>query len=66
MDALLTALPAVTVPEEARSRVVHGQPIDAAPGASEWVRLMDGDGRLIAIARPGSRPGSLHPAVVLI
>jgi tRNA pseudouridine55 synthase len=32
----------------------------------DWVRLVDTDGRLVALARPGSRPDSLHPAVVLI
>jgi tRNA pseudouridine55 synthase len=66
MAALLTALPAVTVTEAVKNRVVHGQWIDAAPDPPEWVRLIDADGRLIAIARPGPRPGSLHPAVVLI
>ena len=37
-----------------------------APAPQEWVRLLDNSGHLIAIARPGSRPGFLHPAVVLI
>jgi tRNA pseudouridine55 synthase len=67
MDTLLTAFPAVRVTEEVRNRVAHGQLIvDPSPAAAEWVRLIDAQGRLVAIARPGSRPGFLHPAVVLI
>jgi tRNA pseudouridine55 synthase len=37
----------------------------AVTGAAEWVRLFDSDGHLLALATPGSRPGSLHPSVVL-
>ena len=66
MDRLLAALPAVTVTGEGRNRVSRGQDVEGASGTGEWVRLMDGDGRLVAMARPGTRPGLLHPAVVLI
>ena len=66
MDRLLGALPAVTVSEEGRNRVSRGQEVEGACGTAEWVRLMDGNGRLLAMARPGTRPGLLHPAVVLI
>jgi tRNA pseudouridine55 synthase len=66
MDRLLGALPAVTVSEEGRKRVSRGQEVEGASGTADWVRLMDGDGRLLAMARPGTRPGLLHPAVVLI
>lgn len=67
MDQLLGALPMVRVGSPARERVAHGQEIDgAAPATAEWVRVVDDSGRLLAMARPGSRPGSLHPAVVLI
>jgi tRNA pseudouridine55 synthase len=66
MDSLLAALPAVTVTEEGRNRVSHGQEVEGATGTAEWVRLMDGQDRLVAMARSGSRPGLLHPAVVLI
>ena len=54
----------------------HGQEIDGpaavedlsavALAKADWVRLIDADGRLVALATPGSRPDSLHPAVVLI
>jgi tRNA pseudouridine55 synthase len=67
LDALLTSIPAVAVTDDARERVSHGQEVTGvAAGAGEWVRLVDGGGRLIAMARGGSRPGSLHPTVVLI
>jgi tRNA pseudouridine55 synthase len=67
LDRLLTGYPVVTLTDEARNRVSHGQEIDGEPTAgSEWVRLADNEGHLVAMARAGSRPGSLHPAVVLI
>lgn len=66
MDRLLAALPAVIVSGESRNRVARGQEVEGASGTAEWVRLIDGDGRLLAMARPGTRPGLLHPAVVLI
>ena len=68
LDALLTGFPAITLSDEGRNRVSHGQEVEDAPGlpAAEWVRLMDGQGHLVAMARAGSRPGFLHPAVVLI
>lgn len=37
-------------------------PADAAP----WVRVVDAEGRLIAMATPGSRRDTLHAAVVLV
>ncbi len=39
------------------------------PGAkldSQWVRVLDAEGGLLALARPGTAHGSLHPSVVLI
>jgi tRNA pseudouridine55 synthase len=66
MDRLLAALPAVIVSGERRNRVSRGQEVEGAAGTAAWVRLMDDDGRLVAMARPGTRPGLLHPAVVLI
>ncbi len=75
MDRLLTRFPAVHLSQEDRVRVSHGQEVPgganeeaqrAAAGGVEWFRLLDGEGHLIAVATGGSRPGSLHPAVVLI
>ena len=74
---LLPGFPAVTVTSEGRDRVSHGQEVEGGTPfrrsgrqggvtAGDWVRLLDNPGHLIAIARPGSRPGFLHPAVVLI
>ena len=63
---LLPGFPAVTVTGEGRQRVSRGQEVEGGPTTAGWVRLLDGEGHLIAMARPGSRPGSLHPAVVLI
>ena len=63
---LLPGFPAVTVSSEGRDRVSHGQEVEGGATSGEWVRLLDSRGDLIAIARPGSRPGLLHPAVVLI
>ena len=66
LDRLLPSLPAVTVTDEGRSRVSHGQEVEGTAGAAEWVRLTDSQGCLLAVARTGSRQGFLHPAVVLI
>lgn len=77
MERLLTDIPAARVTEEGRVWIGHGRElgpaqlastepsIAAAPLPSEWVRLLDADGRLLALATPGTRPGSLHPSVVL-
>ena len=66
MDSLLVGFPAVTVTDEGRNRVSHGCEVEGSSGSSEWVRLLDDRGQLLAMARAGSRPGFLHPAVVLI
>ncbi len=66
VDRLLTGFPLVTLTDQERTRVSHGQEVGGAAGPGEWVRLADREGHLVAMARPGSRPGSLHPAVVLI
>jgi tRNA pseudouridine55 synthase len=63
---LLPRFPAITLTSEERDRVSHGQEVEGGTTSGEWVRLLDNDGDLVAIARPGSRPGFLHPAVVLI
>jgi tRNA pseudouridine55 synthase len=73
VDRLLPHFPVVRLSDEERVRVRHGQDVSAAiqpsGGAGDnggWVRLIDGEGHLLALAVPGPRPGSLHPAVVLI
>ena len=81
LDKLLPTLPAVRLSPEERARVAHGRPLqnpvdrdvvgqaDRSASSSDgqaWVRLLDGDGHLVALATPGNEPGSLHPAVVLI
>ena len=40
-------------------------PQSLIPNPQSLVRLLDTTGELVAIARPSSRPGLLHPAVVL-
>ena len=73
LERLLGTFPAVTLTDEGRLRVSHGQELRArdlqgegSPGQGEWTRVLDPDGRLIALAQPGSGPDSLHPAVVLL
>jgi tRNA pseudouridine55 synthase len=73
VDRLLQHFPLVRLSDEERLRVAHGQDVSAATepptGAGDsggWVRLIDGEGHLLALAVPGPRPGSLHPTVVLI
>ena len=75
LERLLPGLPLVRLTEEGRKRVTHGQTLGPAhlaggppvlPGAGAWVRLLDGQGQLIALATTGSSGDALHPAVVLI
>jgi tRNA pseudouridine55 synthase len=74
LEQLLTTMPAVTVTDEGRIFVGHGRELGPAqllspalvplpPGS--WYRIIDRDGHLVALAMPGSQPGSLHPSVVL-
>jgi tRNA pseudouridine55 synthase len=62
---LLEAFPAVLLSADGCRRVSHGQEVEGVAKA-DWVRLIDADGHLVALATRGSRPDSLHPAVVLI
>ena len=75
LERLLPGLPLARLSEEGRKRVTHGQTLGPAhlagappvlQGAGAWVRLLDGQGQLIALATSGSSGDSLHPAVVLI
>ena len=43
-----------------------GEQIRTVSGKEPWTRLLDRNGQLVALAQPGSAPGSLHPAIVLI
>lgn len=76
LDRLLLELPGARLTDEGRSRVSHGQDVDGAhvwpedtgcleTGASQWVRLLDGGGHLLALGTPARSPRALHPAVVL-
>ncbi len=72
LERVLLELPAVRLDEAAARRAGHGNEVGLADGAVDpalsgaaHVRLLAPDGSLLAIARPGGRPGVLHPAVVL-
>jgi tRNA pseudouridine55 synthase len=75
-SALLRHLPAVTLNDRGVERVSHGRDLepndyDVSHSPSQfppevWVRLLDRGGSLIAVGTRGSRPGSLHPALVLM
>ena len=77
MGTLLPEMPAVVVGELGARRAAHGNPlrvadiVSGAPGTSVpppnagQVRVLDKDGRLLAIAN--QRPdGALHPKIVLV
>ena len=73
LERLLPAFPAVRVTDEGRMRVGHGRVLEQGhlatelpAGPGEWVRVLDPEGLLVAVATRGPQPGSLHPAVVLI
>jgi len=72
LEELLPELPAGVLTEEGARRASHGN--DVTPrdfnrvpvlAAERAVRLLGPDGRLLAVARPGKQPDTLHPAVVL-
>jgi tRNA pseudouridine55 synthase len=76
LERLLPGFPAVRLGAEGRKRVTHGRTLARShvlsgedvpcgrPGA--WVRLLDEQGQLVALAKVVSSGESLHPAVVLI
>jgi tRNA pseudouridine55 synthase len=76
MERLLPGLPSVHLGAEGRKRVTHGQMLwrshvlsgEAAMcgRSSAWVRLLDEQGQLVALATVAQTGESLHPAVVLI
>jgi len=75
MDCLLTDLPAAVLTEQGLRRASHGntlrdedfrlEPDPNRESAGDRLRLLDGSGRLVGIAKtaPG---GLLHPSVVLV
>lgn len=70
LAALLPDLPAVALDAAMVARVAHGLGVGPEPGVPTasggrgLVRLMDGAGRLVALAEP--RAGLLHPVLVLV
>ena len=77
LERLLSRFPAVTITGQGRAHVSHGRELGASDyepmldlsevsNAPAWIRLLDSQGALVAIATAGSRPDSLHPSVVLI
>jgi tRNA pseudouridine55 synthase len=75
LERLLPALPAVRLGSEGRKRVVHGQMLgrrDVLSGddvtfgqPGTWVRLLDAEEQLVALATVVPTGESLHPAIVL-
>jgi tRNA pseudouridine55 synthase len=77
LESLLTDRPAAVLAPEAVSRVRHGQTVQGtvcgAAAPDEAIRLLDDDGRLVAVARAATdgpapaagRPVALRPVVVL-
>ena len=72
LEDLLPQLPSARLTEAGARRAAHGNDVSPAdfaeppvPGAGGLVRLLAPDGQLLAVARPGNEPGTLHPAVVL-
>jgi tRNA pseudouridine55 synthase len=74
LDALLTEIPAVVLSDSGERRARHGNDVrledlvsgsDLPPAAERPVRLLDGEGRLLAVARAGEG-GVLRPSVVLV
>jgi tRNA pseudouridine55 synthase len=72
MSGLLTGWPAVTVTADGERRVRHGQMLRPADllsplieAGTEGTRVLDGAGRLIAIAQQDPS-GLLHPGLVLV
>lgn len=75
IDEMLEELPALRLTPGGVRRARSGQdvgPDDGEPPSGPtvhqagYVRLLDPDGALVAVAEPAGRPGLLHPAVVLM
>lgn len=74
MNESLRHLPAVVLTEQGVGRATHGNEIGAADLAGPFaaatpdlaVRLLSPSGALVAVGEAGSKPGLLHPAVVVV
>jgi tRNA pseudouridine55 synthase len=76
LERLLPGLPAICLDAEGRKRVSHGRMLERSHvqsgqesmpgGEGAWVRLLDQNGQLIALANVAAPGDFLHPAVVLI
>jgi tRNA pseudouridine55 synthase len=68
---LLSAVPGLVLTDDGARRAARGNLIgpshlrSRAPSAADRVRLLDQEGRLIAIAEPAAEPGFLHPGIVV-
>ena len=74
LERLLPAAPRAIVLQGAEARVRDGSPLGpghleapfpAGPGAAAVVRVFDGSGRLLALARPSPDGSLLHPFLVV-
>jgi tRNA pseudouridine55 synthase len=71
LAGMLTSLPPVTLDADGLQRALHGRNLEAPgvlladSGARPFVRLLDSDGDLVAIAERTGASGLLHPSVVL-
>lgn len=72
LEALLTHLPGAAVTEEGVAWIRHGRPLGPAqllgpapPAGDQPVRLLDPDGRLVAVGT-WQAGGVLHPGLVLV
>ena len=72
LSGALPHLPAATLTESGARRAAHGMALSGndflvppPPGEPGLVRLVGPDGRLVAVARPETASGTLHPFVVM-
>ncbi len=73
LNGMLLGLSSVVLTAQGAKHAGHGRDLTALDLASDlpaavpsWIRLLDQDGVLLGIARPGASPGALHPSIVLM
>jgi len=72
IDRLLASMPAVVVTEQGAARTRHGNDLRPEDLISRpeallgRVRVVDMRGALLAIGEPASKPGLLHPGIVVV